>query len=175
MTEARLQDDRVEIVHTTEVLTMEDKPLDVLRKKKDCSMARAMDLVKERVGEVLISCGNTGGLMAAAKMKLGTLENVDRPAIAAVLPTPDKEFLLLDAGANPECKPQHLAQFAIMGSAYSREILGIEQPRVGVLSNGIEEFKGNDLTREAAEMCRRVGLRFLGYVEGNDLFEGGAA
>ena len=172
LTRTRLYDGRIRVVHTSEVLTMEDKPLDVLRKKKDCSMARAMDLVKERVGEVLISCGNTGGLMAAAKMKLGTLENVDRPAIAAVLPTPDKEFLLLDAGANPECKPQHLAQFAIMGNVYSREILGNASPRVGVLSNGTEQFKGNDLTRETINLCRRLDLNFLGYVEGNDLFEG---
>jgi len=168
-----LVDGRIRITHATEVLTMEDKPLDVLRRKKDCSMARAIDLLREKKGEVVISCGNTGGLIAASKLKLGTLENVDRPAIAIVLPTPSKEFLLLDAGANPECKPQHLVQFAIMGSVYSREILGNARPRVGVLSNGTEEFKGNDLTREAAELCRRVDLNFLGYVEGNDMFEGG--
>ena len=168
----RLADRRLRLVHANEVLTMEDKPLDVLRKKKDCSMSRAIDLLRDKHGEVVISCGNTGGLMAASKLKLGTLENVDRPAIATVLPTPSKEFLLLDAGANPECKPQHLVQFAIMGSVYSREILGNARPRVGVLSNGTEEFKGNDLTRETAELCRRVDLNFLGYVEGNDLFEG---
>jgi len=168
----RLADRRIRLVHANEVLTMEDKPLDVLRKKKNCSMSRAIDLLRDKHGEVVISCGNTGGLMAASKLKLGTLENVDRPAIATVLPTPSKEFLLLDAGANPECKPQHLVQFAIMGSVYSREILGNARPRVGVLSNGTEEFKGNDLTRETAELCRRVDLNFLGYVEGNDLFEG---
>jgi phosphate acyltransferase len=172
MTRTALHDPRVKIVHATEVLTMEDKPLDVLRKKKDCSMARAMDLVREKKGEVVISCGNTGGLLAASKLKLGTLENVDRPAIATVLPSPRKEFLLLDAGANPECKPQHLVQFAIMGSVYSREILGNEKPRVGILSNGAEEFKGNDLTRETLALCRQIDLNFLGYVEGNDLFEG---
>ncbi|PYK03122.1 MAG: phosphate acyltransferase PlsX, partial [Verrucomicrobia bacterium] len=119
MTKARLQDDRVKIVHTTEVLTMEDKPLDVLRRKKDCSMARAMELVKQGQGDAMISRGNTGGLMAAATVKLRPLENVERPAIATVLPTPQKYFLLLDAGANAECKPLHLAQFAIMGSVYS--------------------------------------------------------
>jgi len=173
MTKTRLHDGRIKIVHTDEVLAMDDKPLDVLRRKKDCSMARAIDLVREKKGEVVISCGNTGGLMAASKLKLGTLDNVDRPAIATVLPTPLKECVLIDSGANPECKPQHLVQFAIMGAVYSREILGNDKPRVGILSNGTEEFKGNDLTREAVELCRRVDLNFLGYVEGNDMFEGG--
>jgi glycerol-3-phosphate acyltransferase PlsX len=134
-------------------------------------MARAMDLIKQGQGDALISRGNTGGLMAAATVKLRPLENVERPAIAAVIPTPEKEFLLLDAGANAECKPVHLAQFAIMGSVYSREILGTASPRVGILSNGKEELKGNDLTREAAEICRQLDLNFLGYVEGHDLFE----
>ncbi|HYT59969.1 MAG TPA: phosphate acyltransferase PlsX [Haliangiales bacterium] len=171
MTRFHLRDARVRIVHTSEVLTMEDKPLDVLRKKKDCSMARAMDLVKQGQGDAMISRGNTGGLMAAATIKLRPLENVERPAIATVLPTPQKHFLLLDAGANAECKPLHLAQFAIMGSVYSREILGNANPRVGVLSNGREETKGNDLTRETVELCRQLDLNFLGYVEGHDLFE----
>jgi len=111
-----------------------------------------------------------GGLMAAATVKLRPLENVERPAIATVLPTPQKCFLLLDAGANAECKPVHLAQFAIMGSVYSREILGSANPRVGILSNGKEETKGNDLMREALGLCRQLELNFLGYVEGHDLF-----
>ncbi|PYL01055.1 MAG: phosphate acyltransferase PlsX [Verrucomicrobia bacterium] len=172
MTQAHLRDERVKIVHASEVLAMDDKPLDVLRKKKDCSMARAMELLKQGQGDAMISRGNTGGLMAAATIKLRPLENVERPAIAAVLPTPQKYFLLLDAGANAECKPLHLAQFAIMGSVYSREILGNDNPRVGVLSNGKEEMKGNDLTREALELCRQLDLNFLGYVEGHELFEG---
>src|SRR5947207_4277373 len=171
MEQTRLRDDRIRIVHAAEVLTMEDKPLDVLRRKKDCSMARAMELVKEGQGDAMISRGNTGGLMAAATVRLRPLENVERPAIAIVLPTPQKYFLLLDAGANAECKPLNLAQFAVMGSVYSREILGNANPRVGVLSNGREETKGNDLTREAVELCRQLDLNFLGYVEGHDLFE----
>jgi glycerol-3-phosphate acyltransferase PlsX len=99
------------------------------------------------------------------------LEHVERPAIATVLPTPRKCFLLLDAGANAECKPVHLAQFAIMGSVYSREILGNANPRVGILSNGKEEMKGNELMREALGLCRQLELNFVGYVEGHDLFE----
>lgn len=150
---------------------MEDKPTDVLRRKKDCSMARALDLVRQGDGDAVISRGNTGGLMAAATIKLRPLENVDRPAIATVVPTPQKEFLLLDAGANAECKPFHLLQFAIMGSVYSREILGNPTPRVGILSNGTEEHKGSDLTREAAELCRQTRLNFIGYTEGHDAFE----
>jgi glycerol-3-phosphate acyltransferase PlsX len=171
MTKAHLNDPRVHIVHTAEVLTMEDKPLDVLRRKKDCSMARALDLTKQGLGDAMISRGNTGGLMAAATVKLRPVEHVERPAIATVLPTPRKCFLLLDAGANAECKPVHLAQFAIMGNVYSREILGNANPRVGILSNGKEEMKGNELMREALGLCRRLELNFLGYVEGHDLFE----
>ncbi len=167
----QLHDTRLKIVHASEVLTMEDKPTDVLRRKKDCSMARALDLARQGEGDAVISRGNTGGLMAAATVKLRPLDNVDRPAIAAVIPTPHKEFLLLDAGANAECKPIHLVQFAIMGSVYSREILGNTNPRVGILSNGTEETKGNDLTREAAELCRQTRLNFAGYVEGHDAFE----
>ena len=166
-----LDDRRLKVFHTDEVLTMEDKPLDVLRRKKDCSMARALDLIKQDEGDAMISRGNTGGLMAAATVKLRPLENVERPAIATIIPTPKKEFLLLDAGANPECKPIHLAQFAIMGNVYSREILGNPRPRVGILSNGKEEMKGNDLTRDAAKLCQQLDLHFLGYVEGHDLFE----
>lgn len=171
LSRAHMDDRRLKVFHTDEVLTMEDKPLDVLRRKKDCSMARALDLVKQDEGDAMISRGNTGGLMAAATVKLRPLENVERPAIATIIPTPKKEFLLLDAGANPECKPIHLAQFALMGNVYSREILGNSRPRVGILSNGKEEMKGNDLTRDAAGLCRQLDLNFLGYVEGYDLFE----
>jgi len=170
MTKTHLDDPRVHIVHTTEVLTMKDKPLDVLRRKKDCSMARAMELTQQGQSDAMISRGNTGGLLAAATVKLRPLENVERPAIAAVLPTPRKCFLLLDAGANAECKPIHLAQFAIMGTVYSREILGNANPRVGILSNGTEDTKGNELLREAMALCRRLELNFLGFVEGPDLF-----
>lgn len=167
----QLRDSRLQIIHTTEVLTMEDKPLDVLRKKKDSSMAVAVDLVKQGRADAIISRGNTGGLMSAATIKLRPLDGVERPAIATVIPSTAGEFILLDAGANAECKPLHLAQFAVMGSVYSREILGHAKPRVGILSNGTEETKGTDLTRDALKLCRQLDLNFLGYVEGHDLFE----
>jgi glycerol-3-phosphate acyltransferase PlsX len=151
-------------------MTMEDKPLDAVRRKKDCSMVRAMELVRDGKAQAIISPGNTGGLVAAASFKLRRLDMVERPAIATVMPSATSEFLLLDAGANHECKPVHLLQFAVMGNVYSREILGKQSPRVGVLSNGTEETKGNELTRESAKLCRQADLNFIGYVEGHDLF-----
>ncbi len=166
----RCQDSRLRILHASEVLTMEDKPLDAVRKKKDCSMVRAIELVRDGKAQAVISRGNTGGLVAAATLKLRRLDQVDRPAIATVIPADRREFVLVDAGANPECKPAHLLQFAIMGSVYSRELLHHKHPRVGVLSNGTEDTKGNDLTREAARLCQQVDLNFIGYVEGHDLF-----
>src|ERR1043166_905428 len=168
--QARCQDNRVRVVHASEVFTMEDKPLAGVRKKKDSSLVRAVELLEEGKAEALISPGNTGGLVAAATVKLRRLEGVERPAIAAIVPSAKNEFVLVDAGASPECKPVHLAQFAIMGSIYSREILGRKNPRVGILSNGSEEMKGNELTREALKLCQQLDINFVGYVEGHDLF-----
>lgn len=167
---SRCHDARLRILHASEVLTMDDKPLDVVRKKKDCSMVRAIELVRDGKAEAVISRGNTGGLVAAATLKLRRLDGVDRPAIATVVPADRREFVLIDAGANPECKPAYLMQFAIMGGVYSRELLHHPRPRVGVLSNGTEDTKGNELTREAARLCRQIDLNFVGYVEGHDLF-----
>ncbi|MGV3774225.1 MAG: phosphate acyltransferase PlsX [Verrucomicrobiales bacterium] len=165
-----LKDSRIQVIHASQVLTMEDKPVEGIRKKKDCSLLRAVDLLKEGKGDALISTGNTGGLVAASTIRLRTLEGVDRPAIATVMPSEKGYFVLLDAGATPECKPFHLLQFAVMGSLYCSKILGRENPRVGILSNGTEEIKGSDLTREALDLCRKTDLNFVGYVEGHDLF-----
>jgi glycerol-3-phosphate acyltransferase PlsX len=168
--QSRCRDSRVRIVHASEVVTMDDKPLVGVRKKKDSSLLRAVELLEEGKADALISSGNTGGLVAAATIKLRRLEGVERPAIAAIVPSAKNEFVLIDAGASPECKAIHLAHFAIMGNIYSREILGRKTPRVGILSNGSEEIKGNDLTREALKLCQQLDLNFIGYVEGNDLF-----
>jgi glycerol-3-phosphate acyltransferase PlsX len=130
--QAGLSDSRVQVSHCTEVLTMEDKPLEAIRKKKDSSMVRAIELVREDKADAIISPGNTGALVAGS-MKLRRLEGVERPAIAARMPSRTGDFVLLDAGANPSCEPQHLAQFAVMGNIYAREILGHSKPRVGVL------------------------------------------
>ncbi len=167
---AHLTDRRAEIVHASEVLTMDDKPLEGIRKKKDSSMVRAIELVRNEKADAVISTGNTGALVAGS-MKLGRLDGVERPAIACRMPSRTSDFVLLDAGANAVAEPLHLAQFAVMGSLYAREILGTDRPRVGVLSNGSEESKGNELTREAARLCALLDLNYIGYVEGFDLFD----
>jgi phosphate acyltransferase len=126
------RDHRMKVVHASEVLTMDDKPVAAVRKKKDCSLIRAIELVHDGKADAVISLGNTGGIFAAATFRLGRIAGVDRGGIATIIPTPDHHFVLLDAGANIECKPVHLAHYAIMGSIYSREILGrSEERRVG--------------------------------------------
>ncbi len=172
VTAQNISDRRIEIVNATEVLTMEDKPLEGIRKKKDSSMVRAIELVRHGKADAIISPGNTGALVAGS-MKLGRLDGVERPAIAARMPSRSHDFILLDVGANAVCEPSHLAQFAVMGNLYAKEMFGLQKPRVGVLSNGSEESKGNDLTREAARLCALLGLNFIGYVEGFDLFNDG--
>jgi phosphate acyltransferase len=165
------RDHRVRVVHASEVVTMDDKPANALRKKRDSSIARAAELVKEGKADALVSLGNTGGLFAAATLKIGRLPGVDRGCIATVIPRQDNEFVLLDAGANVECKPIHLAHYAVMGSIYSREVLGRKKPRVGILSIGTEDSKGNELTLEAFKLCRQLNIQFIGNIEGNDLFK----
>jgi len=166
------RDHRVKVIHTTEVVTMDDKPVNALRKKKDSSIVRAAELVSEGKADALISLGNTGGLFAAATFKVGRLQGVDRGCIATMVPRQDNEFVLVDAGANIECKPMHLAQFAVMGSVYSKEVLGRKKPRVGVLSIGTEDSKGNELTLAAFKLCKQLdNINFIGNVEGHDLFK----
>lgn len=165
------RDHRMRVVHASEVLTMEDKPATAVRKKKDCSIARAVELVHEGKADAVVSPGNTGGIFTAATFKLGRIPGVDRGGIATVIPTPDNEFVLLDSGANIECKPIHLVHYAVMGSIYSREILGYKNPRVGILSIGTEDNKGNELTLEAFRLCKQLELNFIGNVEGHDLFK----
>jgi glycerol-3-phosphate acyltransferase PlsX len=165
------RDHRVRIIHTTEVIEMDDKPVVALRKKKDSSIVRAAELVSEGKADALVSLGNTGGIFAVATFKVGRIEGVDRGCIATVIPRQGNEFVLLDAGANIECKPFHLAQFAVMGNIYSREVLKRKNPRVGILSIGTEDSKGNELTLEAFQLCKKLDLNFIGNVEGHDLFK----
>jgi phosphate acyltransferase len=165
-----LRDSRVRVVHASEFLTMEDKPVEGLRKKKDCSVLRAIELLRQDKADALISPGNTGGLVAAATIRLRPLEGVDRIGIATVIPGREHGFVLLDAGANVESRPMHLLHYAVMGSVYSREILGCRNPRVGLLANGTEDNKGTELTQQALKLCRKAALNFVGHVEGHDLF-----
>jgi glycerol-3-phosphate acyltransferase PlsX len=169
--ERGFRDHRVRVIHASEVVEMEDKPAIALRKKKDSSIARAAELVRDGEADALVSLGNTGGIFAAATFKVGRIPGVDRGCIATVIPRQSGEFVLLDAGANIECKPLHLAQFAVMGSVYSREVLRKKNPRVGILSIGTEDSKGNELTLEAFKLCKKLDLNFIGNVEGHDLFK----
>ena len=165
------RDHRVRVIHATEVVEMEDEPVSAMRKKKDSSIVRAAELVREGEADALVSLGNTGGIFAAATFGVGRIEGVKRGCIATVMPRHETEFVLLDAGANIECKPFHLAQFAVMGNVYSREVFKRKNPRVGVLSNGTEDSKGNELTLEAFRLCKKLNLNFIGNVEGHDLFK----
>ena len=138
-----VQDGRIEIVHTTEVIEMEDSPVQAVRRKKDSSMSRAIDLVKRGEADAVVSAGNTGALMTAAHLKLRTLEGIDRPALAVRLPAPKHAFILIDAGANLEPHASNLVQYGIMGSQYAQRILNYRNPRVAVFSIGTEEMKAN--------------------------------
>ncbi len=164
------RDHRMRVVHASEVLTMEDKPARAVRSKRDSSIVRAVELVRAGKAEAVVSAGNTGGIFTAATFRLGRIPGVDRGAIAALIPTPDHHFVLLDGGANIDCKPEHLAQYAVMGAIYAREVLGCKNPRVGMLSIGAEPGKGNALSLEAAALCQKLDLNFIGNVEGHDLF-----
>src|SRR5215470_14326609 len=163
----------VHVVHASEAVTMEDAAAKAFRRKRDSSMRVAARLVRAGEAEGLISAGNTGAVMTTAKIVLGALEGVDRPALAAVFPTSEgRAAVLLDVGANVDCKPQHLEQFAVMGEIYYRVIFGVDRPRVGLLSIGQEDHKGNDLTREALGRLKQLSLNFIGNVEGRDLYNG---
>jgi glycerol-3-phosphate acyltransferase PlsX len=161
----------IEIVHCTEVVGMGESPAVAVRRKKDSSIARSIELVKDGKADAIFSAGNTGAAVAAATLKLRTLEGVDRPAIATVMPTSKDPFVLLDAGANPDSTPEMLLQYAVMGSIYSREILGVENPTVGLLSIGEEEGKGNESTKKTFSLLNQSRMNFIGNVESRDLFE----
>jgi glycerol-3-phosphate acyltransferase PlsX len=163
----------ISIVHASETIEMHEKPVDALRKKPDSSIPRTIDLVREGRADAAVSAGNTGAMVAAALLKLRTLAGIDRPAIAVLMPNPVTGVtVLLDGGANAECKPMNLKQFGVMGSIYADEVLGIDRPRVGLLSMGEEESKGIPLTRETYALLEKEPVNFIGNVEGNDVFDG---
>jgi phosphate acyltransferase len=163
----------IEIVHASEVITMEDKAAQAVRSKRQSSMHVGLRLVREGRAAGFVTAGNTGAAMAAAKMILGALPGVDRPALAAVFPTAIRTgAMLLDVGANVDCDAHNLEQFAVMGEVYFRSIFGTRRPKVGLLSIGEEETKGNQLTREAFQLLKQLPLNFVGNVEGRDLYNG---
>jgi glycerol-3-phosphate acyltransferase PlsX len=162
----------VEVRHASEVVGMAESPSMALRRKRDSSLRVAAELVRDGKAAAFISAGNTGAAMAISMFVIGVLRGIDRPAIAAVLPSLRGFTVLIDAGANVTPKPWHLFQFAIMGNVYARDILGVERPRVGLLSVGEEEGKGNDLTRETYDLLKESRLNFIGNVEGRDIYNG---
>jgi glycerol-3-phosphate acyltransferase PlsX len=167
-----LNNDRLSVVHASEVITMDDKPLMALKRKKDSSMLRAIDLVKSGEASVVVSCGNTGALMGGGTLRLRTMEGIARPALAAVVPREGGHFILIDAGANPDAKPEHLVHNAILGSHYCRVMLGVKSPRIGLMTIGTEEGKGNVLITETNDLLRRAGdiINYAGPIEGFHVF-----
>ncbi len=166
---------KVKVVHAPEVLEMTDKPARSARGKAENSMAVGMDLLKSGEGDAFVTAGNTGGAMANGLFRLGRIRGVKRPALSVLLPVAGGgHCAVLDVGANTECKPEFLRQFAIMGSLYVEKVLGINQPRVGLLSNGEEAGKGNDLVKETYPILEQSNLNFIGNVEPKELFSGEA-
>jgi len=162
----------IEIKHATEVFAMDEPPLNNIRKKKDCSLRIAFDLVKSGESQAVISAGNSGAALTASLFVLDRIKGIDRPAIATIMPTLKGSVIVIDSGANNICKPFNLVQFALMASVYGKCILGTKGPRIGVLSNGEEDSKGTKLTREANTLLKESTLNYIGYVEGKEVFKG---
>jgi len=157
------------IVHASQVIEMTDKPAQAVRAKKDSSMVVGMDLVKKGEAQAFVSAGNSGGVMVAALFRLGRIKGIQRPALCAILPALKEPICILDAGANTDCKSEYLLQFAIMGSVYMEKVMGVPNPRVGIISNGEEEGKGNQLVLDTYPLLKESGLNFIGNVEGKDV------
>jgi len=164
----------VEVEDAREVITMDEPVANAVRRKRNSSIRCAAQAVRDGRAQGLVSAGSTGAVMMTAKLVLGTLPQVDRPALAAVPTITGRGTVILDVGANAECKPVHLYQFGVMGSLYSSVIVGVERPKVGLLSIGEEEIKGNDLTKEAFKLLKNSSLNFIGNIEGRDMYTGQA-
>ncbi len=162
----------VDLVDAPDVVGMKDPPASVLRNKHDSSLSVSARLVRDGHAAAMVTAGNTGAAWVSAKSVLGMIEGVDRPALAVVLPKLEKKTLLLDVGANIECRPRHLAQYAVMGALYAEHVLGAVEPTVGLMSIGEEETKGGDRVREPFRALSSTGIRFVGAVEGRDVFAG---
>ena len=167
---------KIKIHNTTETIEMEDKPTEAIKHKKDSSMVVGFKLLKEGKGDVFVSAGNSGALLTGATLLVGRIKGIDRPAIAGILPAYHSRLLLIDSGANTNCKPISLLQFAQMSTIYLKNTFGIERPAIGLLNIGTEETKGNELTRESynllKEKSEELGINFVGNVEGRDAFSG---
>jgi glycerol-3-phosphate acyltransferase PlsX len=170
----RREFDGLVVVPAASVVEMDEPPAHALRHKRDSSMAVAVRMVAQGEAAGAVSAGNSGAFMAFAMTSLARIPGIDRPAIATTLPTPVGPRIALDVGANVDCKPEHLLQFAVLGSVYAEHVLGIHAPKVGLLNIGEEKAKGNDLTHAAYALLERAPLNFIGFVEGNHIFDGRA-
>lgn len=167
--------ERLTVIHCTEIIEPDDEPVRAIRRKKDASMVKMAQAVKEKQADAGVSAGNTGALMAAGLFIVGRIEGIERPALAPTLPTVDGQgFVMLDLGANADAKPNHLSQYAVMGSIYAEKVRGIKNPRVGLLNIGTEEGKGNELTKAAYQLLQEAPINFIGNVESRDLLTGAA-
>lgn len=162
----------IPVVNAAEIIAMNESPAGAVRRKRNSSIVKAVEIIKEGNAAALVSAGSTGAAMAASLLHWGRIKSIGRPAIATLLPNRNGGTLLLDAGANTDCSPKHLLQFAIMGSLYSELILGVKNPAVGLLNIGEEETKGNELTLSAYSLLKESGVNFIGNVEGRDIFSG---
>ena len=165
--------DRLEIVNSTEVVRMSEKPSQALR-LKNSSMALGIKLVKDGKAEAFVTAGNSGAAMALAMFTLGRIKGISRPAIATLLPTLEGQMLLLDVGANVDCKPQHILEFSIMGAVYVKYVAGVQNPKIAILSNGSEPGKGNQLTIASYDLLHKSRLNFIGNIEGDEIYRGKA-
>ncbi|MGI6777741.1 MAG: phosphate acyltransferase PlsX [Acetivibrionales bacterium] len=163
---------RLQLHHTTEVITNDDYPTKAIKEKKDSSMVVGLKLLKEKFGDVFLSAGNSGALLAGTLLTLGRIKGVHRPALAPVIPTKSGGTMLIDAGLNTSCRPENLQQFGIIGSIYMKEIFGIQNPRVGLINVGSENRKGSEVLKQAYEKLSISNINFVGNVEGRELPEG---
>ncbi|HBG7873158.1 TPA: phosphate acyltransferase PlsX [Clostridioides difficile] len=161
---------KLEIVHTTEIIENEDKPVKAIRSKKDSSMVVALNLVKEGKADAIISAGNTGALLAGGLFVVGRIKGIDRPCLCSAIPNVKRGMTLIaDCGANADCKPKNLVEFATMSNIYSRKVLGLENPKVALANVGLEEGKGNDLVKRSYEEIKKLDLNFIGNVEAREV------
>lgn len=168
----KFSNSRIKVHHASEVISSEDIPTKAIKSKKDSSMVVGFDLLKEKKGDIFVSCGNSGALMTGSLLILGRIKGVDRPAFPAIIPSKNGRCLLIDAGLNTLCKPINYQQFGVMGSIFMKEIFNIEKPRVGLMNVGTEEGKGNDIIKQAYSLLEESDINFIGNIEGNDLFKG---
>lgn len=174
LTKYKYDASRVEVIHAPDVITNDHKPVQAIRAMKNASLVVGINMLKEGAVDALISAGSTGALLAGGTLKVGRIKGIDRPALTCVYPTDKGISVLVDAGANTNCSPRNLLEFAVMGSIYAEHVLGLENPKVGLVNVGSEEGKGNALVSETYELLRQSGLNFVGNLEGREIPEGAA-